>query len=404
MKKLLFVLSFASLTIIANAQWQQTSLVGAGISCFAIKGDTIFAGGDSVYFSPNNGNSWTTVNTGLPKRNAVDALVIKGGIVFAGTNGGGVYMSSNNGSSWDSVNTGLPVHAMVFALAISGNNIFAGAYNGGVFLSSNNGNNWTAVNSGLTYTEVWALAIMGNNIFAGIGDGGVYLSKNNGSSWNEANNGVGLITSGVFSFATSGGSIFAGTGDGGVYLSGDTGKAWQAMNMGLPNPFGYIYITALATRDTNIFTGLYKRGVFYNRGFVFDTNEVLWPINGLWHDENYGLPANTDVTSLATNSSYVFAGTDSSGVWRLSLSTVGIKEIHNIGNIAIYPNPAINIITIKALQKSTIDIINIQGQTILQQQIQQGKTDINISGLAKGVYILRLCSNDKTEVTRIVKE
>ena len=39
----------------------------------------------------------------------------------------------------------------------------------------------------------------------------------------------------------------------------------------------------------------------------------------------------------------------------------------------------------------------------LQQQLQQGKTDIDISGLAKGVYILRLCSNDKTEVAKIVK-
>jgi len=70
----------------------------------------------------------------------------------------------------------------------------------------------------------------------------------------------------------------------------------------------------------------------------------------------------------------------------------------------IYPNPAVNNITIEAPQQAVIEITNIQGQTILQQHLLQGKTDIDISGLAKGLYILRLNSNDKTEVTRVVKE
>ena len=77
---------------------------------------------------------------------------------------------------------------------------------------------------------------------------------------------------------------------------------------------------------------------------------------------------------------------------------------NNTGNITVYPNPTNDKLTIEFLQKSTMEILNIQGQTILQQQLQQGKTAIDISGIAKGVYILRLCSNDKTVVTKIVKE
>jgi len=83
----------------------------------------------------------------------------------------------------------------------------------------------------------------------------------------------------------------------------------------------------------------------------------------------------------------------------------GINEENSIENIvSVYPNPANNNITIESLQKSTIEILNIQGQTILQQKIQQGKTDIDISSLAKGIYILRVTSNDKTALTRIIKE
>ena len=70
----------------------------------------------------------------------------------------------------------------------------------------------------------------------------------------------------------------------------------------------------------------------------------------------------------------------------------------------IYPNPAKNNLTIESQQKSTIEIFNIQGQTILQQSLQQGKTDIDISRLAIGIYILKLSNNEKIEETRFVKE
>jgi len=84
---------------------------------------------------------------------------------------------------------------------------------------------------------------------------------------------------------------------------------------------------------------------------------------------------------------------------------IGVNEIQNKKDlIHIFPNPAIDNITIETHQKSTMEILNIQGQTIIQQPIQQGKTNIDISGLAKGVYILRLNNNDKTAVTKIVKE
>jgi len=82
----------------------------------------------------------------------------------------------------------------------------------------------------------------------------------------------------------------------------------------------------------------------------------------------------------------------------------GIEENSIRENVFVYPNPATEKLTIESFQKSTIDIFNIQGQIILRQQLQQDKTDIDISGLAKGVYILRLYGNDKTAVSRILKE
>ncbi len=72
----------------------------------------------------------------------------------------------------------------------------------------------------------------------------------------------------------------------------------------------------------------------------------------------------------------------------------------------LYPNPASEKVTIitDMTEHSIISIYNLQGQILLQQQIQQGKTDIDISELAKGVYIVRLNSNARVEVGRIIKE
>ena len=99
-------------------------------------------------------------------------------------------------------------------------------------------------------------------------------------------------------------------------------------------------------------------------------------------------------------------------------SAVVLKFKYKIGNsiidysgknkhfLNLYPNPASEKVTIitDMTEHSSISIYNLQGQLLLQQQIQQGKTDIDISELAKGVYILRLYSNARVEDGRIIKE
>lgn len=89
---------------------------------------------------------------------------------------------------------------------------------------------------------------------------------------------------------------------------------------------------------------------------------------------------------------------------------VGIHESENVNQtLFIYPNPAKENIIIELqglhnVQNNLISIYNIQGQMILQRTLQQEKTELDISGLANGLYILKLNSNDKTEVKRFVKE
>jgi len=88
----------------------------------------------------------------------------------------------------------------------------------------------------------------------------------------------------------------------------------------------------------------------------------------------------------------------------------GISEI-NFGSLArsiwIYPNPAAEKITVE-LTSATLDgnltIVNIEGQQLITRQINELRTQIDISTLPGGVYFVRL-TNDKTvEVGKFVKE
>jgi hypothetical protein len=234
MKKSLFILSFVSMAIIANAQWQQTSLsYHSGINCLAISGNNIFVGTESsgVFLSSNNGNNWDTANTGLTGNALhVAAFATKGDTIFAGTEGSGVYSSTNNGNNWTSTASGIT--GAVHALAIKGDTIIAGTeatVGSGMFISPNNGSSWTAVNNGLpTFSiEVSAIAIKGSNIFTGIW-GGIYLSSNYGQHWSVSDT-TGFAKAGVYAFAISGSNIFAGT-DNGVYITINNGSNWTKVN------------------------------------------------------------------------------------------------------------------------------------------------------------------------------
>ena len=87
----------------------------------------------------------------------------------------------------------------------------------------------------------------------------------------------------------------------------------------------------------------------------------------------------------------------------------GINESYSSNqSFIIYPNPAQNTINLlcpdAAMHNRQLLLTNIQGQLLIQQIIREEKTEIDISRLARGMYILKLNDGDKTEVGKIVKE
>ena len=399
-KQIISLFYFVLILNFVNAQWSITNDIFGGPNyCFTKINNNIFVGTDryGIYKSTNNGDNWTQVNNGLPFDGYVypwiHTFAINGGNIFAGTYGKGVFLSSDSGNSWTAVNTGL-TNLFVQTIAIDSNKIFVGTSGGGVYYSSNNGSNWTAKNTGFTSDNIQSLLINGNNIFAGT-EGGVYKSNNNGNIWVKISTGI-LNQAQVEALLIKGNNIFAGTWGYGLFLNTTNGNSWNSSN----NGFTDIDILSLAENNNNLFAGTYGGGIY-----------ISIDNGGYWYEINTGFPNNgylTYVFSIFINDSTIFAGTET-GVWKRSLSEVDIKEINKSISFNIYPNPASNKLNIEFKlfsfsNKKKIKIYDIQGRILFEQIILNDNTDIDISTLEKGIYILKLCIKDKTEVTTFVKE
>ena len=88
----------------------------------------------------------------------------------------------------------------------------------------------------------------------------------------------------------------------------------------------------------------------------------------------------------------------------LSCTSTDVTEFSNLNNIIVYPNPAANNITIANSKQAIIYISNIQGQLIKTVTACDNNTTIDILAFAKGMYFIRVETNNRTIIKKFVKE
>lgn len=76
----------------------------------------------------------------------------------------------------------------------------------------------------------------------------------------------------------------------------------------------------------------------------------------------------------------------------------------NDSKVSLYPNPAENIVTVTIENSGNADIqiSDLQGKIVLQKQINQTETNINISGLSAGLYLVNVVSDEFNVVKKLV--
>ncbi len=185
----------------------------------------------------------------------------------------------------------------------------------------------------------------------------------------------------------------------------------------------YAYnVTIIDTLDSHINASTFKIiGTSHNMtpqwlapGIVqFNFNNIMLPDSGTNQAAsqgevrfsavlNPGLAPGTQIK----NTGYIYFDSNPAVVTNTTLNTIAIPtKITPATNlpVKVYPNPAIDHITIENLDGGEISILNMNGSVIMTQHVTSNKTSIEVSGLPDGVYILKTVNNTNTTTTKFTK-
>jgi len=154
--------------------------------------------------------------------------------------------------------------------------------------------------------------------------------------------------------------------------------------------------------------------VLYTTGGLGDSYARLKKYNGTnWENVSGDLVTNSVVfnTNLNFLNNEVYVAMEDYGnsrklsVKKHTLPTLNIDnlDIYNENNIEIYPIPAHDILNIKTDEEVKVFIYDIFGKKVYSSLVNK-YSDINISSLHNGIYILKLIQEDRIISKKIIKE
>lgn len=142
-------------------------------------GDVYTGANNAIFKSTDMGISWQKLATNFPQNaEAVRALVVSTqGNIIAGIDSIGVYWSTDNGATWSERATGLPTKSVNALLSTPIGKVFAATTNGIYFLDTISSATWSNHSGGLTSMNVLSLCRNSEGrLFAGTEASGVFSS------------------------------------------------------------------------------------------------------------------------------------------------------------------------------------------------------------------------------------
>ena len=212
-----------------------------GISGIAFIGDTIYIGRhkEGVFFSNDNGKSWTQIDSGLTDRLG-PSLIASGATLFAKTHHQ-LFRLKAGENSWTKLVIKDPSKrdavSDITKFAVSDETIYTATVDGRLFRSTDMGDSWIPIKPEAMQHFYGELAAVGNTAFyigSGFADGRVFRSIDAGNSWTMSTI-TSLTDQTILSIvALSEKVLYVGTVDG-VFRSMDGGESWTKINTGIIN-------------------------------------------------------------------------------------------------------------------------------------------------------------------------
>jgi hypothetical protein len=81
------------------------------------------------------------------------------------------------------------------------------------------------------------------------------------------------------------------------------------------------------------------------------------------------------------------------------VGTVDIVEVET-AKVSVYPNPTSGVLNVQIDGSFNATIYNYQGQVVMRNTVNNGQIDM--SGLASGVYFVEIRTNDNVSVEKVI--
>ena len=299
-----------------------------------------------------------------------------------------IYRSTNRGDSWTQLSTNLSGGDNFTAVQVAPSNsdVIIAAEGNRVFITTDLGNNWETeyppLSGGVSIQDITIDPTDENRFWVSV-DGyvsskKVYMTEDGGQTWTNFTTGLPNVPINALMYqAGSNDVIYAGT-DIGVFYRNANMTEWIWWSVGMPN-------TVVTDIDIQYSAGIirvstYGRGIF-ERDLCDDSLD----------SDNDGV---TDCQDLCPEDpDKIEPGDCGCGVVDSDpCSGVGMEEVSS-SDVLIYPNPTNGLVQIEFNELnagSTVEVLNIQGQTVDAPRTNAGgRCTIDLSGEAAGIYWLR---------------
>lgn len=398
----------------ASAQWEPIGAVPSEVViCVRAFGDTVVAGTFThAYVSTDGGATWTPSGP-LPRGiSFIQSLLVRNGVLYAGTGGGGVLVSPDLGQSWQLFNEGLVGGLFnsqldVSDLVVRGDSLYAATFGAGVYVrhlgAADGWHHFGEEFEPNQASNVRGLAVGGTRLIATCGGNGSVFFRDPGDpdwtiSWLDN---VGLHPGlEAFDAVWTGTGWVIATGAGQRVFSSASGQGpWAIVNLGL----GLLDFGTLTTRGHRVF-GAFNRTIDV---VIADTDD-----DGLSWNLLDDLPGKR-VLQLASAGTDLFAAmTD--GLYRRSTANVSVPPAVTDGGIrlALAEAPVVHDVRLRfempRAGDATIEVFDVGGRRVTrlaQPALAAGRHEVSWSArdLAPGVYTVRLVAESRQAAIHFVR-
>ncbi len=371
-----------------NAQWN-TMNVGSSTDLFSVNMidvDTAFASDQTgkVFKTVDGGQTWTnpSPNSGGTKCEFVNSNL---GLAFGGTN---LYQTTDGGQNWTQKITGFfDVWNATFsspniAYAVGSNSTFDSLL---VWKSIDAGNSWTNTGALLSYGGFGEIChFVDDNIgFVGVDLGLLYKTTNGGQSWDTLGDFSTTMSSfvGIDFISATQGIITSDMGT--CYRTMDGGTTWDTIQTGFT---GIMHDVKYITQNVVLITG----GTGFGAGFILKSYDA----GATWQQDFTTSAAGIELDAIGTTALVV--GQSNSGYYgpvdTTESSGVGFTDM-NLDHFKLYPNPAVNQVTLQfsSIQTdATVSIFDKTGKLILRENHASTTVQLDLNELCSGMYFVEL--------------